>query len=182
MQPSRPGEEFPMHRFRCVIARPERLERGEAAAGLGKDEVGRGDVPVAGIPGDEADIDRTVRDAHETQRQGRDALDALDRPGPALEAVDERLWPGDPGAGKRRTARDPDGLAVAHRPATADGLVEQLVRRRVHDAEHWLAFDQERDRDRPVRMAGEEGAGAVDRVDDPDPAALYPRRIVGRLL
>ncbi len=50
------------------------------------------------------------------------------------------------------------------------------------DARDWAAIDDERHRDAPARVANHKRAGAVDRIDDDETAALEALEIVGCLL
>src|SRR5215211_6292484 len=100
MQPGGCSEELAVDRLDLVVARPRTLEGREPAAGFRQDEVGGGEVPVARIRGYEAEIDRSFGDAHETQRKRGNALDRAHCPDSALQAIDQRLRPGDPRAGE----------------------------------------------------------------------------------
>ncbi len=51
-------------------------------------------------------------------------------------------------------------------------------RRRMDDAGDRPAACDKRDRDRPVRIAGDERAGAVDRIDNEDVCVSEPPRII----
>jgi hypothetical protein len=63
-------------------------------------------------------------------------------------------------------------------PAPEGRLVEQAQSGRIHDAEDGPSGREQPDRHRPVRDPGQEGAGAVDRIDDPDEVAGEPHGIV----
>ena len=72
--------------------------------------------------------------------------------------------------------RDRD--AVACGAAIGAGGEELLGDRRVKAGHHRPAVGDQRCRHRPIRQARDIGAGAVDRIDDPDIAGGKPRRIV----
>ncbi len=73
-------------------------------------------------------------------------------------------------------ARDRDRAAVERRAGAARRGVGLLERRRVDHAGDRAAVDNERGRDRPARIAGDESPRAVDRIDhEEDP----PRETVG---
>ena len=67
-------------------------------------------------------------------------------------------------------------------PSSGDGHEELLVDRSIETGRNGAAVVDERGGDGPIRQAGKIGAGAVDRVDDPDMRACEPRRIVGAFL
>ncbi len=88
----------------------------------------------------------------------------------------------EPGALQLALVADPERRAVELRAVVAAGL-EVLAGRRVEDrAEQRHALDQQRHADRELGPAGGERAGAVDRVDHPEPAAAVARAVVGALL
>ena len=67
--------------------------------------------------------------------------------------------------------------------ATAPDRQEQLVAdRRKQGRRDRAAVFHQRGRDRPIRMAADEAARAVDRIDHPDAARPEAGAVVGRLL
>src|SRR5215207_1349592 len=93
MQPARGGEELPVHRLDCVVAEAQTFEGGQPSAGLGQDEVCRGEVPVARVPGNETEIDGAFGHPGKAQGERGDAGDRRYRADGALELVEQGLRP-----------------------------------------------------------------------------------------
>ena len=93
-----------------------------------------------------------------------------------------KLIGGDARAGQFGARRDPEAGAVAP-AALADGGGPQLAAHRGgEDSDHRHPVLDQGDRDAPAGAVAEEIAGAVDRVDDPEPPPLDPVADVDRLL
>ncbi len=124
------------------------------------------DVGVAG--GDHAEgvaVAAVAGEAHRRPRPGRRPAGRRRRRSPGVvvnSAASARL-----GAGARRERRRgppgaavPGARAIAGKALAGEGLG--------HHAEQRLALAQKADQRAPHRQAGDEGAGAVDRIEHPD--------------
>ena len=118
---------------------------------------------------------------------GRDHGDAQrDRIGPGDRdeiAVDRRqLVGGHAGAGQLGARADPERHAVAPAALAARRGPELAADRRGEHAEHRHAVLDQSHRDAPAGPVAQKIAGAVDRIDHPEPRPLDPVAVVERLL
>ena len=85
-------------------------------------------------------------------------------------------------AGQLGPPADAERRAVAGRALAALGRPQLAALRRGEHAEHRHPVLDQSDRDAPAGPLAQEIAGAVDRIDHPEPPPLDPVRIVERLL
>src|ERR1700761_4574170 len=100
----------------------------------------------------------------------------------AIEPLDQRLGAGDTRKFQRNPGRRPDCGPVELRSVSALGKKELVADRRKYRGEHRLRVFDQRDTDAPVFSAGQVGARAVDRVDNPYELAAKSRLVFGAFL
>ena len=168
-----------MHRLRAIVGQRLAVDVGQRAAGFVHQKVGCGKVPVVAVAADDGDVDLAMRDAGEPQRQRTDPRQRHHRRMQFGQRAEEPLRAEQLGAvepGARPDLRSARRSGSRPRPRP-----RRRIRRspaQTARASRGRPRDRQRDRDHPVLAAVEIGAGAVDRIDDPDRIGLEPLRIV----
>ena len=162
-----------------VVDQNPAVERGHAAAGFVHQKVGSRKVPVVAVAAGEAASSVALRRPARAAAPANGCAASATMPAPlAASRSSMRLGPATraPSRLAPELARIATPLRVAPPPAVARN--SSSVAGANSAATHRPAVLDQRHRDRPVVAAGDEGARAVDRIDDPDAARGKPRRIV----
>jgi hypothetical protein len=149
-------------------------DRGQRTAGFVHQKIGRRKVPIGAVPTCECDIQRTVGDAGEPQRQRMNPRQNLEWRGDRGEAIENPLRPGHPRPCNRLAGTRVKRDIVAGSAAAGDGKKEFVSYRRVERSEYRPSVLDQCRRDRPVRSPGEERPRAVDRIDNEDARGREP--------
>ncbi len=161
------GDQRAVHHVRAIIDKPPPRKVGHHAAGFVHQKVGRRKIPIVAAAGGKGGIELAMRDADKPQRQREDFGLGGDLRMQAAQAIEIALGAGELGAGQSRARACQNARAVERGALPARGQ-EHLVRhRRINSGELRDAVLDQRHRDGPVGAAGNIGAGAVDRIDDP---------------
>ena len=100
----------------------------------------------------------------------------------AAKSLEETFWTGDASVRQRGAARGRDRRAVAGGAGTGRRREEFLGDWSVEASRDRPAILDKRGGNGPIRQAGQIGARAVDRIDDPDVTRGEPSRIVDAFL
>jgi hypothetical protein len=156
---------------------------GDGRARLGRDQRARRHVPFPGRPERQHPVEAALADQRQAigERGAEGAVDLRDGALPVLRL--ERGAGGEEGGPRDLVAVGSLERGAVQRGAPAEGGgIGLLPRGQVDDGGHRAAVLDHGERMGPGRLAADEGAGAVDRIDDEDARGGALRGVVGRLL
>ena len=172
----------PVHHLPAIVFNRIPRERGHLTIRFLHDQIRCRKVPVATLAACKGGIEVALRDPAQPKRQRsypRMQRDVVRR---RAQRLHQRLRTGDAGEIQIDAGGRADRLIVERRglPATCE---EELIGcGRKYRREHRRGIFNQRHADAPVLAVREIGAGAVDRIDDPDQPLAEPRFVVDAFL
>ncbi len=175
-------DEHPVPRHGTIIGYTSAPERRQCAARFVHQKISRRKVPIVAVAAGKGDVEGSLRDAGEAERQRSHSRHGGEWRHEAASRSKRLRGPAMRASSRSAPLVAAIGAPLRVAPPSAARHEEILCHRRIKAGHNRPAILDQRRRHRPIGQAGDIGARAVDRIDDPDMARGEPRRIVDAFL